>query len=148
MDGRSRPDGPTGPLRHMAVRIRHDCPMARLSREVPGVRFTAWSGHGVEVVEVACAPSAWEGTVAAAHRHLDVQRAFPSPDGGLLVAEVHVAAERSISRTLEAHRCLWLQPMVLQDGWEHYDAIAFGPSEQPALDALAAHGPTRVIARR
>ena len=122
--------------------------MARLSQEAPGVRFTAWSGHKVEVVEVACPRSAWDRTVAAARRHLDVQRAFPSPDGGLLVAEVHVAAERSSSRTLEAHHCLWLQPMVLQDGWEHYDAIAFGASEQEALDALASHGPTRVVRRR
>ncbi|MHB1260879.1 MAG: helix-turn-helix domain-containing protein [Thermoplasmatota archaeon] len=145
MDG---PLEPSGPLRHVTVRIRHDCPMARLSQELPGVRFTAWSGHNVEVVEVACPPSAWDRVVAAARRHLDVQRAFPSPDGGLLVAEVHVAAERSISRTFEAHHCLWLQPMVLHDGWEHYDAIAFGESEQDALDALAAHGPTRVVKRR
>jgi hypothetical protein len=122
--------------------------MARLSREVPDVRFTAWSGHKVEVIEVSCPKSAWDRTVAAARRHLDVQRAFPSPDGGLLVAEVHVPTERSISRTLEAHRCLWLQPMVLQDGWEHYDAISFGESEQDALDALAVHGPTRVVKRR
>src|SRR5688572_32280018 len=42
----------------------------------------------------------------------------------------------------------WLQPMVLQDGWEHYDAIAFGASEQEAIDALASHGPTRVVKRR
>lgn len=145
MDG---PLEPSGPLRHVTVRIRHDCPMARLSQELPGVRFTAWSGHNVEVVEVACPPSAWGRVVATAQRHLDVQRAFPSPDGGLLVAEVHVAAERSISRTFEANHCLWLQPMVLQDGWEHYDAIAFGESEQDALDALATHGPTRVVRRR
>jgi predicted DNA binding protein len=145
------PDGAQGPLRHVTFRVRHDCPMARLSREVPDARLTAWSGHNVEVVEAACAKALWPHVVEAARRHLDVQRVFPSPAGGLIVAEVHVPAERSISRTLEAHHCVWLQPMRIEDGWEHYDAIAFGPSaaaEQDALDALATHGPTRVVKRR
>lgn len=140
-----------GPLRHVTFRVRHDCPMARLSRDAPTARFTAWSGHKVEVIQVTCPRGAWPSVVEAARRHLDVQRAFPSPDGGLLVAEVHVAPDRSISRTLEAHHCVWLQPMRLEEGWEHYDAIAFGSSataEQDALDALSAHGTTRVVRRR
>lgn len=152
--GRSaRPGGPgaQGPLRHITFRVRHDCPMARLSRDVPNARLTAWSGHNVEVIEVACPKVAWPRVVEAAREHLDVQRVFPSPTGGLIVAEVHVPPDRSISRTLEAHHCVWLQPMRLEDGWEHYDAIAFGPSaaaEQDALDALSEHGTTRVVRRR
>jgi predicted DNA binding protein len=137
-----------GPLRHMAFRVRHDCPLAKLSLEVPEVRLTVWSGHRVEVLEVDAPRAVWDKVVEAAHRHLTVKRAFPSPHGGLIVAEVTVDDRRSISRTLEAHQCLWLQPMLLQDGWEHYDAISFGPSEQEALDALAGHGTTRVVQRR
>jgi predicted DNA binding protein len=140
-----------GPLRHVTFRVRHDCPLAQLSRELPNVRLTVWSGHRIEVIEVTCARSAWEGAVEAARRHMTVQRAFPSPTGGLLVAEVTVDDSRSISRTLEAHHCLWLQPMVLDDGWEHYDAISFGTTpaaEQQALDALSKHGSTRVVQRR
>jgi predicted DNA binding protein len=137
-----------GPLRQVTFRVRHDCPLAKLSEELPGLRLTVWSGHKVEVIEVGCPRSMWDKVVEAARRHVVVQRAFPSPTGGLLVAEVTVDDRRSISRTLEAHQCLWLQPMVLSDGWEHYDAISFGPSEQEALDALARHGTTRVVHRR
>ena len=137
-----------GPLRQVTFRVRHDCPLATLSQELAGLRLTVWSGHKVEVVEVQCPRSAWDRVVEAARRHVNVQRAFPSPTGGLLVAEVTVDDRRSISRTLESHQCLWLQPMVLADGWEHYDAISFGPGEQEALDALARHGTTRVVQRR
>lgn len=142
-------DGP--PLRHVSFRVQHDCPLARLSNELPGVRFTVWSGHGLEVLEVACSRSAWPGILETAGKHVTVKRAFPSAEGGLVVAEVTIDPAKSISRTLEAHDCLWLQPMVLQDGWEHYDAISFAPtsaSEQKALDALTRHGPTRVGQRR
>jgi predicted DNA binding protein len=141
-------DGSSKPLRHVTFRVRHDCPLAQASTEVPGVRLTVWSGHRVEVVQVEAGKATWDKVVAAARRHAAVQRVFPSATGGLLVAEVAVDDRRSISRTLEAHQCLWLQPMVLQDGWEHYDAISFGPSEQDALDALAKHGTTRVVKRR
>ena len=137
-----------GPLRQVTFRVRHDCPLATLSQELAGLRLTVWSGHKVEVIDVQCPRSAWDRVVEAANRHVVVQRAFPSPTGGLLVAEVTVDDRRSISRTLEAHQCLWLQPMVLADGWEHYDAISFGPSEQDALDALGRHGTTRVVQRR
>ncbi|HUR25493.1 MAG TPA: helix-turn-helix domain-containing protein [Candidatus Thermoplasmatota archaeon] len=137
-----------GPLRHVTFRVQHDCPLARISLEVPGVRLTVWSGHRVEVLEVEASRAVWEKVVGAARRHAVVQRVFPSATGGLIVAEITVDDRRSISRTLESHQCLWLQPLVLQDGWEHYDAIAFGPSEQDALDALAKHGTTRVVKRR
>lgn len=141
-------DGPSQPLRQVTFRVRHDCPLARLSAEVPAARFTAWSGHTIEVLEVACSRGMWDEVVEAARRHLDVRRAFATPDGGLLVAELHMAPDRSISRTLEANQCVSLQPMRLEEGWEHYDAIAFGPSEQAALDALSKHGTTRVVRRR
>ncbi|MEA3165645.1 MAG: hypothetical protein QOJ26_511 [Thermoplasmata archaeon] len=136
-----------GPLRHVTFRVQHDCPLARISLEVPGVRLTVWSGHRVEVIEVEAQRAVWDKVVEAAHRHANVKRVFPRANGGLIVAEVTVDDRRSISRTLEAHQCLWLQPLVLSDGWEHYDAISFGPSEQEALDALGKHGTTRVVKR-
>jgi len=137
-----------GPLRHVTFRVQHDCPLARISLDVPGVRFTVWSGHRVEVLEATASKAVWERVVAAARRHAAVQRVFPSATGGLIVAEISLDDRRSISRTLEAHQCLWLQPLVLADGWEHYDAISFGRSEQEALDAVARHGTTRVVKRR
>lgn len=140
-----------GTLRHVTFRVDHDCPMARLSREVPDAHFTNWSGHRVEVTQVRCDPLRWDKVVAAAEKHLTVQRAFPSSDGGLLVAGMRVNDERSISRTLEAHQCIWLQPMRIQDGRESYDAIAYGSGpapEQEALNAMSAHWPTQVVRRR
>ncbi len=72
----------------------------------------------------------------AAAKHVDVQRAFPTAEGGIIVAGLQVPPERSISRTLEAHHCVWLQPMRLEEGWEHYDAIAFALSPNAEQQAL------------
>ena len=140
-----------GALRQVTFRVKHDCPLAAMSAEVPSARFRVWGGHRIEVIEAVCGRAVWPQVVEAANRHLGVQRVFPSPEGGLIVAEMTVAPERSISRTLENHQCVWLQPLRLEEGWEHYDAIAFAPSsapEQEALDALSTKYATRVVRRR
>jgi predicted DNA binding protein len=142
-------DGPA--LRQVTFRVEHDCPMAALSREVPQASFTNWSGHRIEVVEVRASRAVWDEVVAAAPGHLEVLRTFATPEGGLLVAELHVAEGQSLSRILEAHHCMALQPMRVARGWESYDAIAFGPSREPekaALAALAQRWPTQVTRRR
>lgn len=144
-------DGKGPPLRQVTFRVEHDCPMARLSAAVPAAQFTNWSGHRVEVVEVRATPSAWAATVAAARRHLDVVRSIATPEGGLLVARLDVDDATSVSRILEAHHCLALQPMRVAAGWEHYDAVAYGPGKDPeraALHALTRHWPTQVVRRR
>lgn len=144
-------DGKGPPLRQVTFRVEHDCPMARLSAEIPAARFTNWSGHHVEVVEVRASPAVWREAAAAAGKHLEVVRAIATPEGGLLVAELHVDDSASVSRILEAHHCMSLQPMRVAAGWEHYDAIAFGPHkapEQPALEALSRRWPTQVVRRR
>lgn len=140
-----------GTLRHVTFRVDHDCPMARLSQDVPEAEFTCWSGHRLEVAEVKCTADDWQRVVAAAPQHLDLERTFASPEGGLLVAAVKLTEERSISRTLETNHCIWLQPMRIQAGRESYDAIAFGGGEQPeqaALNAMSKHWPTQVVRRR
>lgn len=142
-------DGP--PLRQVTFRVEHDCPMARLSAQVPQARFTNWSGHHLEVIEVRTPRDGWDGVVTAAAEHLTVHRAIPTPEGGLLVAELHVEEGTSISRILEASQCIGLQPMRVAAGWESYDAIAFGPGREPeqrALAALARRWPTQVTRRR
>ena len=142
-------DGPG--LRQLTFRVQHDCPLAALSREVPQARFTNWSGHRIEVLEVRCARAVWDQVLAAAPRHLMVLRTFPTPEGGLIVGELHVAEGQSLRRILEAHQCMGLQPMRVAEGWESYDAIAFGSSKEPeqaALAALAARWPTQVTRRR
>jgi predicted DNA binding protein len=139
------------PLRHLTLRVEHDCPLAQLSRELPGADFQAWSAHRLEVVEVRCTPALWPKVEAAALRLLIPLRVLRTPDGGLLVWEPHVDEQRSVSRILEAHRLIWLQPMRVRSGWEHYDAIGVGEGdsqERAALQALAAVGATQVVRRR
>ncbi|MEK6985335.1 MAG: helix-turn-helix domain-containing protein [Candidatus Thermoplasmatota archaeon] len=143
-----------GPLRQVTVRIEHDCPLARLSRAVPQAELQCWSGHTLEVVEVRVPDTAWAGFEAAAIRLLKPLRLLRLRGGGVIVWEPHVEAERSLSRTLEAHRFIWMQPVRVKAGWESYDAVAFGPAgrgphpEQAALDELARRWPTQVTRRR
>lgn len=142
-------DGPA--LRQVTFRVEHDCPMAALSRTVPAASFTNWGGHRIEVVEVRASKAAWGQVVAAAPRFLTVLRTFATPEGGILVVELHVEEAQSLSRILEAHHCMGLQPMRVAAGWESYDAIAFGPGKDPergALAALAKRWPTQVTRRR
>jgi predicted DNA binding protein len=142
-------DGPA--LRQVTFRVEHDCPLAGLSRAVPQARFTDWSGHRIEVLEVRCTRPVWEHVVEVAPRHLTMLRTFATPEGGLLIGELHVDEGQSLSRILEAHHCMALQPMRVEDGWESYDAIAFGPGKEPeqaALAALSKKWPTQVTRRR
>ncbi|MCA1811565.1 MAG: helix-turn-helix domain-containing protein [Halobacteriales archaeon] len=144
-------DGSEAPLRHLTLRVEHDCPLAQLSRDVPGTDIQAWSSHRLEVVEVRCAPALWPKVESAARRLLRPLRTLRTADGGLLVWEPDVREERSISRILEAHRLIWLQPMRVRGGWEHYDVIAVGEGdghERAALHALAAVGTPQVVRRR
>ncbi|MEA3202959.1 MAG: hypothetical protein QOI63_625 [Thermoplasmata archaeon] len=141
----------SAPLRHLTLRVEHDCPLAELSRELPGVDIQAWSTHRLEVVELRCSAALWPKVEVAALRLLKPLRVLRTADGGLLVWEPLVREERSVSRILEAHRLIWLQPMRVRSGWEHYDAIGLGEGdahERAALHALAAVGTTQVVRRR
>jgi predicted DNA binding protein len=145
-----------GPLRKVTLRVEHDCPLARLSRAVPRAAFRSWSGHSLEVVEVRCAPDVWPDVEENAARLLDPLRVLPLGGGGVLVWEPHVEAERSLSRVLEANQVVWMQPVRVEAGWEHYDAIAVGAGrgkasgkapEQAAISELARRWPTQVARR-
>lgn len=137
-----------GSLRHVTFRVEHDCPMAELSRAVAQADFHCWSAHRIEVVEVRCTPIWWPRVVEVAERLLSPRRVFATPEGGVLVWEPKVEVERSISRTLESHGLLWLQPMRVEAGWEHYDAVALGGGEQDALKALSKNWKTQVARRK
>lgn len=138
-------------LRQVTFRVEHDCPLASLSKAVPQARFTAWSGHRIEVLEVRCTRAVWDHLVEVAPKHLQVERTFATPEGGVLVAQLEIPPAQSLSRILETHQCMALQPMRVAAGWESYDAIAFGPAREPeqaALAALSKKWPTQVTRRR
>jgi predicted DNA binding protein len=140
-------DGP--PLRQVTFRVEHNCPLARLSLELPGVELRAWSGHRFEVVELRAGARNWVEVEQATRDILRPVRILRTPEGGLAVWHPAVEPEDSISRRLENHDLMWLQPMRVRDGWEHYDAISFGPEgEQAALDELRQQHPTQVVRRR
>ena len=138
-------------MRQVTFRVEHDCPLAALSRAVPQARFTSWNGHRIEVLDVRCTRPVWDHLVQVASQHLEVRRTFATPEGGLIVAELDVPAGKSLSRILEANQCMALQPMQVANGWESYDAIAFGSAKDPeqgALAALSRQWPTQVTRRR
>lgn len=135
-------------LRHVELKVKHDCPMARLSVAHPQAEFWCWTGHGVEVVDVRVDAKRWPAVATEAKRALGASRILPGPTGGLVVWHPKSTRGQSISRILEDHDCIWLQPMRVHAGWEHYDAIAYGRGEQNALDALSAKWTTQVTRRR
>lgn len=140
---------PSDSLRLLRFRIAHTCPLARFSRDIPDQRFTVWSGHDVAVLQVMCSRGEWPGIVEGARSQMRLHRSFQSADGGLLVASIDVTPDDSISRTLEAHHCLWMQPVVLEGGWEHYESIVYGAtSDQRILGALRRHGSCQLLKRR
>ncbi len=73
--------GGPSPLRHLTLRVEHDCPLAQLSRELPGADFQAWSAHRLEVVEVRCTPALWPKVEAAALHLLHPLRILRTADG-------------------------------------------------------------------
>lgn len=136
-------------LRHVTFRVQHDCPLARLSEALPEVVFRAWNGHTVEVIEVTHGKGGWDMIAEAARDHLPGVQVLPTDAAGLLIWRPTVSSRESISRRLERHGLMWLQPLRVQAGWEHYDAFAFEPGgEQAALDALQADHPTQVASRQ
>jgi len=133
-----------GTARAVTFRVQHDCPLAALSREVRELRV--WSGHRLEVVAIAARDR--DAAADAARRHLAPGSLLETPDGWLAVWRPRVDPKSSISRILEAHGLMWQQPLRVVDGWEHYDALAFGDGEQAALDALRERHPTQVVRRQ
>ncbi len=132
-------------IRQVRFRVEHDCPVARLSRAVGG-ELQVWSGHRFEVV-------AWHGTgdfaafKEAAEAELSPVKTVRTPHGGFTVWHPPGDPNESITRIIERHDMMWQQPLRVVDGWEHYDAISFGASEQAAFDALRAEHPTQVVRR-
>ncbi len=133
-----------GPIRQVTFRVQHDCPIARLSREVEGA-LLAWSGHRFEVI--AYRGKDWATFREAAGRLLAPTRLEATPGGGFVVWHPEVDPNASISRIIERHDMMWQQPLRIEDGWEHYDAISFG-DENAAFQDLRAHHPTQVVRRR
>lgn len=122
-------------LQRLTFRVRHDCPLAEASRAVAGVEFEVWSGHRFELVS-ARAPAMRQAAVREAWaEHLRPERVIAFHDGIMAVWRPHVKAKASISRRLERHGLLWMQPLRVRDGWENFDVFAF--DEAGARAAIA-----------
>lgn len=131
-------------VRALTFRVEHDCPLAELSRHVQELRV--WSGHRLEVVTIRCKDAA--AGQAAIQEALRPEALVPIAEGWLALWRPRVDAKSSISRILERHGLMWQQPLRVVDGWEHYDAFAFGDGEQAALDELRSQHPTQVVRRQ
>ncbi len=134
------------PIRQSTLRIHHDCPVANLSLENPRWEIDVWSGHRVEVVSVR-APSG--DPTEAIRAHLDPLRIVPVEGGVIAVWRPHVEPKASLSRRIEKHGLVWLQPLHVRDGWERYDVLSFtDEAEQAAIDDLRRDHEIRVGGRR
>lgn len=109
-------------------RLRHNCPLATLSREFRDVLFLSWSTHRQEIVQ-AVAPS----RETAARLAEGFQARLPrcqtiTFEGGVLaIHPILWPKNESISWQLERHHALWLQPLRCRDGWEYFDVVTPRP---------------------
>lgn len=137
-----------GSLQRLSFRVRHDCPLAEASRAVPGVDLEVWSGHRFELVS-ARAPSARQQALRAAwHEHLRPERVIAFHDGVMALWRPRVKPKASISRRLERHGLLWMQPLRVRDGWEYFDAFAFDDAgARAAIAELRTETTVRLVRR-
>lgn len=135
-------------LQRLTFRVRHDCPLAEASREAPGTAFEVWSGHRFELV-AARGGVRKEVVEAAWRRHLHPERVIHYSDGLLALWRPKASPKTSISRRLEKHGLLWMQPLRVLDGWERFEVFAFDDAgARAALADLRAEHPVRVVRRQ
>lgn len=136
-----------GTVQHLTFRVKHDCPLARLSREL-SEPILVWSGHRLEVVVVPNGRRLAKDVAVLIESHLRPERMDATAEGWTVVWRPPVDPKSSISRILEAHGIMWQQPLRVHGGWEHYDGLSFQGAEQAALDALRKDHPTQVVRRQ
>lgn len=139
---------PSGRLTHLAFRLQHDCPVASLSRDLPDVPMRAWSGHRREVLHVREEPPNHDTILEAVRHRLPKATAFPFAHGVVVIHEPSWPASDSITRRLEDHSALWLQPLQYRSGWEYYDVVSLDDERlQEYLGGLLKKYPLEVVAR-
>jgi predicted DNA binding protein len=116
--------GVSGRLTHFVFRLRHDCPVARLSADLPEVLFRSWSGHRREIIHARADGEVQQRVIEAFKRRLPTAMAIPFKGGVAAIYESEWPKKESISRQLEDHSALWLQPLQYQSGWEYYDVVS------------------------
>lgn len=130
-------DGVIGPelLSHVVFRLRHNCPLATLSREFPDVLFLSWTTHRQEIVQAVSPSKDVSSRVAARFLEKLPKCKTITFDGGVLaIHPILWPKKESISWQLESHHALWLQPLRCRDGWEYFDVVS--PQPEPFQDYL------------
>lgn len=136
-------------LRRIAFRVRHDCPVATLSAQHERVEFEVWSGHRLEVVAARVEGARRAAVQSSMEVLLSPIQVLPFRDGVIALWRPTVEPKTSISRRLEEHGLVWLQPLTVRGGWERYDAIALSAgAEQAAVDELRRDHAVRVAHRQ
>jgi predicted DNA binding protein len=117
-------------LSHVVFRLRHNCPLATLSREFPDVLFLSWSTHRQEIVQAVTPSKEVAGRIAGTFTERLPRCKTITFDGGVLAIHPILWPKReSISWQLETHHALWLQPLRCRDGWEYFDVVT--PQPEP-----------------
>jgi predicted DNA binding protein len=137
-----------GRLTHLAFRLQHDCPVALLSRDLPDLALRSWSGHTREILHVRTEPGGRARVLEALDDHLPDAVAIPFAHGVVAILESSWPKPESITRRLEDHKALWLQPLRYQGGWEYYDVVSLDDRMlQTYLSELLHRFPLEVVSR-
>ena len=117
-------------LSHVVFRLRHNCPLATLSREFPEVLFLSWSTHRQEIIQAVTPSKELSARVSARFtERLPKCKNITFEGGVLAIHPIRWPKKESISWQLESHHALWLQPLRCRDGWEYFDVVS--PQPEP-----------------
>lgn len=137
-----------GRLTHLAFRLQHDCPVAMLSRDLPDAPMRTWSGHQREVLHIRAEEVDHEAVTTAVREHLPEATTFEFAHGIVAIHEPAWPKSDSITRRLEEHKALWLQPLQYRAGWEYYDVVSLDDERlQQYLGGLLQRYSLEVVAR-
>jgi predicted DNA binding protein len=117
--------GPADLLSHVVFRLRHNCPLAMLSREFPDILFLSWNTHRQEIIQAATPSKELSARLAASFAsELPRCKTITFEGGVLAIHPMRWPRKESISWQLEASQALWLQPLRCRDGWEYFDVVS------------------------
>jgi predicted DNA binding protein len=138
-------------------RAQHDCPYNDLSRANPRAVIAHWCNFKRDVLEIKCDDvelfQRIQYDVSQLARSLGgkiLRKGFSANNVQLVIRNCGCAnIKNSITRTLQDHNCLEIQPTIYKDGWEWYRAISFNQQDiRKFFSSLEAFAKVEVLSRR
>ncbi len=128
------------PYIEVGFRLKHDCPLTRITQDYPTAALYWWCNHDVDVIEASykgvAQPRKLRAALEAAVKEFGgrVVRRTPNGAGIQLVAKCTCLSTRgSVGWYLDKHNCLEIYPAVFTQGWEWYRMIALSAKDMKGL---------------